>query len=214
MNTVTINEPKKSLNNVTVGENVRIFDFVNAYGCTIGDNSLIGIGSIVLNGAKIGKNCLIGANCLITEGKEIPDNSLVMGAPGKVVRELSPEQAARISLAQKVGSLRAVLRNAADKRDTPSIALQEHALFTADQGESDVVQYIVGNRSGNLLGTVPELPSVPGVPGASPADLQAGALAAAQQLATAQQAGMERLANALSGGVSGNSGSLLPNTGN
>lgn len=127
---------------------------------------------------------------------------------------VSPEQAARISLAQKVGSLRAVLRNAADKRDTPSIALQEHALFTADQGESDVVQYIVGNRSGNLLGTVPELPSVPGVPGASPADLQAGALAAAQQLATAQQAGMERLANALSGGVSGNSGSLLPNTGN
>ena len=57
----------------------------------------MGIGSIVLNGAKIGKNCLIGANCLITEGKEIPDNSLVMGAPGKVVRELSPEQAARMA---------------------------------------------------------------------------------------------------------------------
>ena len=62
------------------------------HGCTIGDNSLVGIGSIILNGAKIGKNCLIGANCLITEGKEIPDNSLVMGAPGKVVREVSPEQ--------------------------------------------------------------------------------------------------------------------------
>jgi carbonic anhydrase/acetyltransferase-like protein (isoleucine patch superfamily) len=52
----------------------------------------------VLNGAVIGKNCLIGAGCLITEGKEIPDNSLVMGAPGKVVRELSSEQAARVAL--------------------------------------------------------------------------------------------------------------------
>jgi len=64
---------------------------------TIGANTLVGIGSVVLNGAVIGKNCLIGANCLITEGKEIPDNSLVMGAPGKVVRELSPEQAARMA---------------------------------------------------------------------------------------------------------------------
>jgi carbonic anhydrase/acetyltransferase-like protein (isoleucine patch superfamily) len=66
---------------------------VMLHGCTIGDNTLVGIGSIVLNGARIGRNCLIGANCLITEGKEIPDNSLVMGAPGKVVREISPEQA-------------------------------------------------------------------------------------------------------------------------
>ncbi len=62
------------------------------HGCTIGDNSLIGINSVVLNGAKIGRNCLIGANALITEGKEIPDNSMVMGAPGKVVRELTPQQ--------------------------------------------------------------------------------------------------------------------------
>lgn len=58
------------------------------HGCTIGENSLIGMGAVVLNGAKIGKNCLIGANALITEGKEIPDGSLVMGAPGKVVRDL------------------------------------------------------------------------------------------------------------------------------
>jgi carbonic anhydrase/acetyltransferase-like protein (isoleucine patch superfamily) len=72
---------------------VTIGHMVMLHGCTIGDNSLVGIGSIVLNGAKIGKNCLIGANCLITEGKEIPDNSLVMGAPGKVVRELSEDQA-------------------------------------------------------------------------------------------------------------------------
>jgi carbonic anhydrase/acetyltransferase-like protein (isoleucine patch superfamily) len=76
-----------------VGSNVTIGHMVMLHGCTIGDNSLIGIGSIVLNGAKIGRNCLIGANCLITEGKEIPDNSLVMGAPGKVVREVSEDQA-------------------------------------------------------------------------------------------------------------------------
>ena len=79
---------------LTIGANVTVGHLVMLHGCTIGENSLIGIGSIILNGAKIGKNCLIGANCLITEGKEIPDNSLVMGAPGKVVREVSPEQAA------------------------------------------------------------------------------------------------------------------------
>ncbi|MDT8328056.1 MAG: gamma carbonic anhydrase family protein [Roseovarius sp.] len=58
------------------------------HGCTIGDNSLIGMGATILNGAKIGKNCLIGAGALITEGKEIPDGSLVMGVPGKVIRAL------------------------------------------------------------------------------------------------------------------------------
>jgi len=76
-----------------IGANVTIGHMVMLHGCQIGDNSLVGIGSIVLNGAKIGRNCLIGANCLITEGKEIPDNSLVMGAPGKVVREVSDQQA-------------------------------------------------------------------------------------------------------------------------
>jgi carbonic anhydrase/acetyltransferase-like protein (isoleucine patch superfamily) len=81
---------------LTIGANVTVGHMVMLHGCTIGDGSLIGIGSIILNGAKIGKNCLIGANCLITEGKEIPDNSLVMGAPGKVVREISPEQAANL----------------------------------------------------------------------------------------------------------------------
>ena len=78
---------------LTVGKDVTVGHMVMLHGCTIGDNSLVGIGSIILNGAKIGKNCLIGANCLITEGKEIPDNSLVMGAPGKVVREVSEGQA-------------------------------------------------------------------------------------------------------------------------
>lgn len=77
---------------LTIGANVTVGHMVMLHGCTIGDNSLVGIGSIILNGARIGKNCLIGANCLITEGKEIPDNSLVMGAPGKVVREVSEQQ--------------------------------------------------------------------------------------------------------------------------
>ena len=58
------------------------------HGCTIGENSLVGMGACVLNGARIGRDCLIGAGALITEGKEIPDGSLVMGAPGKVVRTL------------------------------------------------------------------------------------------------------------------------------
>ena len=71
---------------LVIGANVTVGHMVMLHGCAIGDNSLVGIGSIVLNGARIGKNCLIGANCLITEGKEIPDNSLVMVAPGKVVR--------------------------------------------------------------------------------------------------------------------------------
>jgi carbonic anhydrase/acetyltransferase-like protein (isoleucine patch superfamily) len=73
---------------LTIGANVTVGHKVMLHGCTVGDGSLIGIGSIVLNGAKIGRNCLIGANSLITEGKEIPDNSVVMGAPGKVVREV------------------------------------------------------------------------------------------------------------------------------
>ena len=76
---------------LTIGENVSIGHMCMLHGCTIGDMSLIGIGSIILNGTKIGKNCLIGANTLITEGKDIPDNSLVMGLPGKVVREVSDD---------------------------------------------------------------------------------------------------------------------------
>ena len=77
---------------LTIGSNVTVGHKVMLHGCTIGDGSLIGINSVILNGAKIGKGCLIGANSLIPEGKEIPDGSLVMGSPGKVVRELSEEQ--------------------------------------------------------------------------------------------------------------------------
>ena len=83
---------------LTIGANVTVGHMVMLHGCTIGDNSLVGIGSIILNGARIGKTCLIGANCLIPEGKEIPDNSLVMGAPGKVVRELSEAQARSVAM--------------------------------------------------------------------------------------------------------------------
>jgi Carbonic anhydrases/acetyltransferases, isoleucine patch superfamily len=73
---------------LTIGQDCTIGHKVMLHGCTIGNNSLIGMGAIVLNGAKIGDNCLIGAGALITEGKEIPDGSLVMGSPGKVVRAL------------------------------------------------------------------------------------------------------------------------------
>ena len=77
---------------VDIGRNVSVGHMCMLHGCTVGDGSLIGIGSIILNGAKIGNNCLIGANSLIVEGKVIPDNSLVMGSPGKVVKDVSPEQ--------------------------------------------------------------------------------------------------------------------------
>ncbi len=71
-----------------IGCGVTIGHLAMVHGCTIGDNSLIGIKAVVLNGARIGRNCIIGANALVTEGKEIPDNSLVMGSPGRVVRSL------------------------------------------------------------------------------------------------------------------------------
>jgi hypothetical protein len=82
---------------LTIGDNVTIGHQVMLHGCMIGDGSLIGIGSIVLNGARIGKGCLIGAGALITEGKEIPDYSMVVGSPGKVIRTLTPEQGEGLS---------------------------------------------------------------------------------------------------------------------
>jgi len=82
---------------MTIGRDVTVGHLVMLHGCTLGDGSLIGIKSVILNGAVIGKNCLIGANTLIPEGKIIPDRSLVMGSPGKVVRELSDAQVARIA---------------------------------------------------------------------------------------------------------------------
>ena len=75
-----------------VGKNITIGHLVMLHGCTIGDNSLIGIGAVILNNAKIGKNCIIGAKSLIAENKEIPDNSLVVGSPGRVIRKVSDEE--------------------------------------------------------------------------------------------------------------------------
>jgi len=73
---------------LTIGAGCTIGHKAMLHGCTLGDNTLIGMGATVLNGARIGNNCLIGAGALITEGKEIPDGSLVMGAPGRIIRQL------------------------------------------------------------------------------------------------------------------------------
>ncbi|MGE4328804.1 gamma carbonic anhydrase family protein [Diaphorobacter sp.] len=77
---------------LVIGERVTVGHQVMLHGCTIGDESLIGIGAIVLNGARIGRNCLVGAGALVTEGKEFPDGSMILGSPARVVRQLTPEQ--------------------------------------------------------------------------------------------------------------------------
>ena len=77
---------------LTLGTGVTIGHNAMLHGCTVGDYSLVGINAVILNGAKIGQYCIIGANTLIAEGKEIPDGSLVVGSPGKVVRELTDQQ--------------------------------------------------------------------------------------------------------------------------
>ncbi len=77
----------------SIGENCTIGHHAIIHGCTIGDNSLIGMGATILNGARIGKNCLVGANALVTEGKEFPDNSLIVGSPARAVRNLDEKAA-------------------------------------------------------------------------------------------------------------------------
>ena len=77
---------------LTIGKGVTVGHMVMLHGCTIGDNCLIGIKSVLLNNVKIGNNCIIGANTLLPEGKEIPDNSLVVGSPGRVKRLLLEEE--------------------------------------------------------------------------------------------------------------------------
>ena len=84
---------------LTLGVRVTVGHLVMLHGCSIGDESLIGIKSVILNKAQIGRHCIIGANSLIPEGKVIPERSLVMGSPGKVVRQLSDEEVARLQLA-------------------------------------------------------------------------------------------------------------------
>lgn len=83
---------------MAIGEHVTVGHKVMLHGCTIGDNTLIGINAVVLNSAVIGKNCIIGANSLIPEGKVIPDNSLVMGSPGKVVKQITDGHAQIIKM--------------------------------------------------------------------------------------------------------------------
>ena len=79
---------------VHLGDDVTVGHQAMLHGCTVGDGSLIGIQAVVLNGARIGKGCLVAAGAVVTEGKEFPDGSLIMGAPAKVARELTPEQLA------------------------------------------------------------------------------------------------------------------------
>ncbi|MER9081744.1 gamma carbonic anhydrase family protein [Mesorhizobium sp. M0895] len=81
---------------LTVGQGCTIGHRALLHGCTIGDNSLIGMGAIVLNGAKIGNNSLVGAGALVTEGKQFPDNSLIVGSPARVVRTLDETAIARL----------------------------------------------------------------------------------------------------------------------
>ena len=76
----------------TIGDDVTVGHQAMLHGCTVGDGSLIGIQAVVLNGARIGKRCLVAAGSIVTEGKEFPDGSLIMGAPARLVRPLSPEQ--------------------------------------------------------------------------------------------------------------------------
>ena len=88
-NSVLHSDPGSPL---VIGEDVTVGHQAMLHGCTIGDNSLVGIGATILNGAKVGKNCLIGAHALVTENKVIPDNSVVMGSPGKVVKDVPEAQ--------------------------------------------------------------------------------------------------------------------------
>ena len=81
---------------LTLGEGVTIGHQVMLHGCTVGDNTLIGIQAVILNNARIGRNSIVGAGAVVTEGKEFPDNSLIIGAPAKVVRTLDEAAAAKL----------------------------------------------------------------------------------------------------------------------
>jgi carbonic anhydrase/acetyltransferase-like protein (isoleucine patch superfamily) len=91
---------------LTLGENVTVGHMALLHGCSVGDGTLVGMGAVVLNGAKIGKNCLIGANALITEGKEIPDGAMVVGQPGRVIRELDEAGMAGLKRTAEVYQMR------------------------------------------------------------------------------------------------------------
>ena len=97
---------------LSIGDGVTVGHKVMLHGCTIGDNCLIGIGSVILNGAVIGNNCVVGAKSLITENKTFPDNSLILGAPARVARTLNDDELAMIGR-----SADAYVRNAKRYRD-------------------------------------------------------------------------------------------------
>jgi len=105
---------------LTIGDDVTVGHKAMLHGCTVGNNSLIGIGAIVLNGARVGSNCLIGAHSLIPEGKVIPDGSLVVGSPGKVVKQLTDAQIEGLSR-----SAAHYVENAARFREELAPVLQE-----------------------------------------------------------------------------------------
>lgn len=113
---------------LTLGKGVTIGHMAMVHGCDVGDNSLIGIGATVLDGAKIGKNCLIGAHALVPMNKDIPDNSMVLGTPGKVVRQLTDDEIRGLQESAKTyvrlsSQFRADLRLVAGGTDLPK-ALQ------------------------------------------------------------------------------------------
>ena len=87
---------------LTIGHDCVIGHNVVLHGCTIGNNSLIGMGAILLNGARIGRNSLVGAGAVVTEGKEFPDNSLIVGAPARVIRPLDDKAAEMIAFGADV----------------------------------------------------------------------------------------------------------------
>ncbi len=82
---------------LTLGERITVGHMVTLHGCSIGDDTLIGMGAGVLNHARIGRNCLIGAHALITEGKEFPDGMLIVGSPARAIRPLTPQELERIA---------------------------------------------------------------------------------------------------------------------
>jgi carbonic anhydrase/acetyltransferase-like protein (isoleucine patch superfamily) len=98
---------------LTLGADVTVGHQVMMHGCTVGENSLIGIQSVVMNGARIGRNSIVGAGALVTEGKEFPDNSLIVGSPARAIRTLTDEQVAKLKM-----SAAHYVQNAARHRDT------------------------------------------------------------------------------------------------
>lgn len=107
---------------IVVGKYVSVGHQACLHGCTVGEGSLIGIRSVVLNGAKIGKNCIIGAGALITEGKEIPDHSLVLGSPGKVVRTLDNHEIAGLKGATLYVQKAKLFKETLEKIDDKTLA--------------------------------------------------------------------------------------------